>query len=431
MLVITLLNMFLLPRLASGKKMTRPKEGFVNGIWMYPLALAICFAAFPPFAAMGAWAAMASGDAAAALVGRNLPRPKLPWNQKKSWSGLFAFVAAALPLCIFAIYWCPSVQFLKADGSPEWPFVWTLAVLAAVSGAVVESFDGPFDDNLRVPITVASVLWLSGMFLSFATRKLPADTPVQPEVFLKALAFNAVLGFSVIALKVADIPGTLLGVTFGVIIFFFTQWPGYILFLLFVAVGSGLSKIGYQHKKEIGAAEAREGKRGIANVAANLFVPALCCLIYPASGGNPALLMAFAGALVAAFADTASSEIGALAHGEPKLITNFKAVPHGTNGAVTGLGFAAAVGACLTLSGIAWWNGFLEQQLSANGFSSSQGLAACGILTLAGLLGTVIDSVLGATIEDRIPGVGKGVVNFACTLTGALTSGLLTHLFWR
>jgi uncharacterized protein (TIGR00297 family) len=141
--------------------------------------------------------------------------------------------------------------------------------------------------------------------------------------------------------------------------------------------------------------------------------------------------MAFAGALAAAFADTASSEIGALASTQPKLITNFKPVPHGTNGAVSLLGFAASCGACLTLAGAAWWGGFFEQHLNSGGFSTGKAVVACCILTFAGILGTVSDSILGATVEDRVIGVGKGTVNFACTLVGAASAGLLSYVFWR
>ena len=44
----------------------------------------------------------------------------------------------------------------------------------------------------------------------------------------------------------------------------------------------------------------------------------------------------------------------------------------------------------------------------------------------AGMAGTVVDSFLGATVEDRWPGVGKGFVNFVCTLAGALVAAALT-----
>ncbi|HYG75773.1 MAG TPA: DUF92 domain-containing protein [Planctomycetota bacterium] len=427
LLLVTVLNMFVLPRLESGRRIARPNEPFVTGQWLYPLSLAICFAVYPAFAAMGAWAAMAAGDAAASLIGRNYPGARLPWNKSKSLSGSLAFIVAALPFCVLALYWVPCRLFLKANGTPEWPYVWTLGVLAASSGAILESLEGPFDDNVRVPLGIGAVLWLSAAFLSFATRDLPYETHVQPEVFLHALGINALLGLTVIALRVADIPGTLLGVSFGVIVYFFTLWPGYLLFLFFVAAGSGLSRVGYAKKKAIGAAEAREGKRGIANVAANLLIPVMCCLAYPASKGNPAFLIAFASAIAAAFADTASSEIGALSSQQPVLITNLKKVPHGTNGAVTTLGIVAAFGASVLIALLAYGSGFLRLGRAA-GISSSQEALLVVILIASGMAGTLVDSVLGATVEDRYPGVGKSAVNFACTLTGAGAGGLLAGL---
>src|SRR5687768_213320 len=57
-LMITVINMVVLPLVPSGKLIARPGEGFITGQWLYPFALAICFAVYPPFAAMGAWAAM-------------------------------------------------------------------------------------------------------------------------------------------------------------------------------------------------------------------------------------------------------------------------------------------------------------------------------------------------------------------------------------
>lgn len=425
MFALAVFNLLILPHLETGKRIAKPDEGILTGLWLYPLAISFCFVLFPAYAVVGAWAAMAAGDSAASLVGRNFPQLKLPWNAAKSWAGFCAFSAAALPVCYAGLYLCPCPLFLRTTGWPELPYVWTLAVLAAVSGAVLESLPSKIDDNLRVPLGVGTILWLAAKFLSWSTRDLPKETHVQPEKFISALGVNAILGAGVLLLRFADFPGTLLGVTLGVIIYFFSHWQGYLLFLLFVGAGSVLSKVGLKKKQSLGAGEAHEGKRGIANVAANLLVPGLCCLAYPIYGGHGALLMAYAGALAAAFADTASSEIGALSSAPPRLITSFKIVPPGTNGGVSALGFAAAVVACVVLAGIA-----SEFDFFALVFHITQPtvlpikIHSSAILVAAGLLGCIVDSFLGATIEDKWPGIGKGVVNFACTLTGAIVAGL-------
>lgn len=427
LLFIAAFNVLVLPRLESGRRIRRPGESVFGGILLYPLTLALCFAVYPAFAAMAAWAAMAGGDAAASCAGRIFPRPRLPWNPNKSWAGLLAFVLCALPCCLLALWWCPCPLFLTRMLNPETPFVWTLAVLAAFAGAILESLPRPFDDNVRVPLGVGLILAVSALFLSWATRGLPAETHVQPGQFLNALAVNAVLAAAVLLLRFADIPGTLLGAAIGAAVYFFAHWEGYALFLLFVGMGSGLSKFGFAAKAARGAAEAREGRRGIGNVAANLAVPALCCLAYPAQGGHPAFLIAFAGALAAALADTASSEIGALASRPPVLITTWRPAAHGTNGAVTVLGFGAAALASVLIAGAAWAIGFFQlacSQTLAQSFQSELFAAVAA----AGMTGTVFDSLLGATVEDRVPGVGKGAVNFACTLAGAGVAGALSIL---
>jgi uncharacterized protein (TIGR00297 family) len=423
MFAIAIFNLVILPRLETGKRICRPGEGLKTGIWLYPLAVSFCFVLFPAYAVAGAWAAMAVGDAAASLIGRNIPQPKLPWNEKKSWAGFVAFALAALPICYLALWLVPCRIFMRADGWPELPFVWTLSVLAAVSGAILESLDSHLDDNLRVPLGVGALLWASAEYLSWSTRNLPKETHVQPERFLDALVVNAILGFGVILLRFADIPGTLLGIVLGVIVYFYSHWQGYVLFLLFVVAGSALSKIGLKQKQSVGAAEANEGKRGIANVAANLLVPGLCCLAYPTCG-HGALLMGFAGALAAAFADTASSEIGTLSKKPPRLITTLQEVPHGTNGGVSVLGVAAALLACILLAWTAAQIDFFAIVFHVNKTTNPTIKIYSGaVLLAAGLLGCLVDSVLGATIEGKWL-VGKGAVNFACTLTGALVGAL-------
>jgi len=429
LLVITFLNIVVLPHLASGKSITRPGEKLIGGLRLYPFSLALCFAFFPPFAALGAWAAMAAGDAAASAAGRHVPSPRLNWNKDKSWIGLLAFAIAAFPACWLAIYWCPSEQFQKTDFSPELPFVWTLSVLAAASGAILECLEGPFDDNLRVPLGVATVLYLSGMFLSYSTRGLPRETHVQPEHFVTALAVNGALGLAILAVGFVDLPGVLAGVVIGTLSYFFTHQQGYALLLLFVVGGSALSKLGIKRKRELNVEEARGGKRGVGNVLANLFVPAMCCLLYPLTKGHPALLIAYAGALAAAFADTASSEIGVLSSKSPRLLTTLKPVPHGTDGAISSLGLIAALIASGGLAALGWRAGFYALLIDDRFNTTKYRILAALIVTSAGIAGTLFDSLLGATVENKIPGVGKGAVNLACTLAGAVVAGGLTWAF--
>ena len=90
--------------------------------------------------------------------------------------------------------------------------------------------------------------------------------------------------------------------------------------------------------------------------------------------------------------DTWASEIGsAVRYGEPRLITSWRKVPAGTNGGITVIGTAAsACGGFIV--GVAYWFShmlFSEQQISA--------FIWLGIV--AGIVGSAVDSVLGALFQ--------------------------------
>lgn len=104
-------------------------------------------------------------------------------------------------------------------------------------------------------------------------------------------------------------------------------------------------------------------------------------------------------------ADTFSSELGILAKSQPFLITKpWKRVPRGTNGGVTleGLLYGLLGGFLLTIVA----NGALR---FLPPFNRLHGPAVL-MLTLMGLVGSVIDSVLGALVQATVTDKGSGRV---------------------
>lgn len=95
--------------------------------------------------------------------------------------------------------------------------------------------------------------------------------------------------------------------------------------------------------------------------------------------------------------DTWSSELGILSDDRPRLITTFKRVRRGINGAVTktGLLAAAAAGFVIGLSFVLM--GLLTASCEPDLVLKQ--LLVIPIATVAGLLGSVIDSLLGATLQ--------------------------------
>jgi len=117
----------------------------------------------------------------------------------------------------------------------------------------------------------------------------------------------------------------------------------------------------------------------------------------------------FAGALAAATADTWATEIGSHARTPPRLITTWTRVPAGTDGGITLLGTAGGIAGA----------GFMA------GVSYVLGQRAAPAIAAAGVVGMLLDSLLGATAQRKVPCMDNDGVNLAATLTGAAVAGLI------
>lgn len=112
--------------------------------------------------------------------------------------------------------------------------------------------------------------------------------------------------------------------------------------------------------------------------------------------GSPFFIGVFA-AFAVHNADTWATEIGLLSNQMPRLVTNPKQrVKKGTSGGVTMDGWIASLIGAIVIAGIYF-------SASLTNPASSQDIylvgLAIGVITLGGLLGSVIDSVEGATIQ--------------------------------
>ncbi len=186
-------------------------------------------------------------------------------------------------------------------------------------------------------------------------------------------------------------------------------------------------------KREFSKGDTRDAWQVLANggVAA---VAALLMIVAP----DARWLYAFVGALATANGDTWATELGILSRGEPRSIVTLARVPRGTSGAVSALGLGA------TLAGA-----FLVALVAAP--ASGRPLRVLAIGTLAGVVGALVDSLAGATVQESfycagcareceaplhscgavaerrrgIIGFGNDMVNFVATLAGALVGAAL------
>lgn len=197
--------------------------------------------------------------------------------------------------------------------------------------------------------------------------------------------------------------GALAGFLIAAPIYAGLGWQGFAVLFLFVSGGSALTRLGYGRKERSGTAEGGGGRRGAKNALANGGVAVACALLAALAPYPEAFAAAFVAALGAAFADTAESEVGQLSGGGPRLVTTFRKVPAGTDGAVSIPGTLAGVGAA----------GLTALLGLAVGLVQSPGAAL--LVAAAAFLGTVADSLIGALI----PRIGNELTNVACTLTAA------------
>jgi uncharacterized protein (TIGR00297 family) len=186
-------------------------------------------------------------------------------------------------------------------------------------------------------------------------------------------------------------------------------WAGFAALGAVFLLTWAATRIGSTRKRNLGTAEARNGRNAL-QVLANIGVASVCALLYARLGDKRFLICAGA-AMAEAAADTVSSEIGQAIGGVPRLLTSWKVVAAGTDGAVTligtlaGAAAAVVVAATSVLGGMFGWRKFL-------------------VCIAAGMIGTFVDSLLGATIERR-GWLGNNAVNFLSTLAAAATAFLV------
>ena len=240
----------------------------------------------------------------------------------------------------------------------------------------------------------------------------PAVVQLHPAA--KAAAFGALtLLFALLGKMVRGV--TTAGALAGAAVCFALLWAadlaGFAGLLTVFVLTWVATRFGYKQKQRLGTAEARTGRNAF-QVLANLGTSAVCAVLYSTVGPDRRFLVAMAAALAEAAADTVSSEMGQALGGVPRLITTWKKVEPGTDGAVTWAGTmdgataAIAVALVFALGRVFSWRSF----------------AVCAG---AGVVGMIFDSVLGATVERRRL-LGNNAVNFASTIFAAGLAFLLS-----
>ncbi len=203
----------------------------------------------------------------------------------------------------------------------------------------------------------------------------------------------AALGYRAKALALS---GAIAAIIVGGSIFAFGGLSASMLLIFFFISGSALSRLNDHHA----------GSRTWKQVMANGFLPALSMTIMyinPASREEMTLL--FLGSLAVATADTWATEIGIRYGGKVYDILTFKPMQRGLSGGVSLIGILASILGALSIA-----------LLSLIHLEAASGLCQLGftpvpfVITLAGTVGALIDSIIGAGIQAKYMKVSGEII---------------------
>ncbi|KAK6534629.1 hypothetical protein TWF281_005936 [Arthrobotrys megalospora] len=125
------------------------------------------------------------------------------------------------------------------------------------------------------------------------------------------------------------------------------------------------------------------------------------------NGWRDALIVGVMTQYAAVLSDTLSSELGILSPSPPRLIYNpLKVVPPGTNGGVTLTGFTAGTVGSIFIAFVS----VLLVPFSAENSDLQFKATLAGVVATAGVIGTIVDSLLGATLQASVIDVKAGKI---------------------
>ncbi len=205
----------------------------------------------------------------------------------------------------------------------------------------------------------------------------------------------------------------------GVLILGILGWQGYTVVMFYFLVGSAVTRIGFAKKEAAGIAEKRSGARGPENVWGSALVATMCALGVAVNQNSaliliptPILLLAYVASFSTKLSDTVASEVGKAYGKRTFLITTLKPVSPGTEGAVSLEGTLAGILASAIIAVVGWTVGLV----------ANVGILYCMV---AAFIATNLESLIGATLQEKFDFLTNEVVNIINTFFGAVIAGLI------
>ena len=282
---------------------------------------------------------------------------------------------------------------------------------------------------------------------------------------LAGLVLSAAIGWLAYRRNSLSRSGVAGAVITGTLIFGFGGWTWGLVLIAFFVSSTLLSHWRSADKAGLAEKFAKGERRDLGQTLANggygaaLAIAVFLLVDLPGEArlGNPTyafLTLAYFGAMATVNADTWATELGVLASQAPRLITTGRPVAVGTSGGITGMGTLAALAGAAFI-GVCAFLFIQAAALATTGSLLLSDLPLIGIAAAAGLAGSLVDSLLGATVqgiywcdgcqketERRVHTCGEAtkplhgwrwlnndLVNFVSSVAGGLLAAVLGLVF--
>ncbi|NXE22944.1 TMM19 protein, partial [Ardeotis kori] len=259
---------------------------------------------------------------------------------------------------------------------------------------------------LNLLICISLGIWIVSMTASTYYGTL---RPISPWRWLFSIMVPLIIAIQGFKKKSLDHSGALGGLVVGFILTV-ANYSFFTSLLVFFVTSSKLTKWKKDIKKQIDSEYKEGGQRNWVQVCCNGGVPTELAVLYMIENGPGEIPIDFSkqytaswmclsllGALACSAGDTWASEIGSvMSKSKPRLITTWEKVPVGTNGGITLVGLLSSLLGGMAV-GIAY---FITQLIFVSDLEISAPQWPIIVFgAAAGLLGSIIDSYLGATMQ--------------------------------
>lgn len=312
-------------------------------------------------------------DPIASYIGENTSKNTefVIWKDKKTVEGTMAFFISSIVI-IFLI-----TKFLF-NFSIIYLLFFTL--FTAISATIAEVTSSRGSDNLSIP--VISILFMLGFLEGIPSISLTIMDILLSEKLL-LIYLITFLFFIAYRLRTLSLDGLFGAGIMGTLIILYGSRYHLLSLATFFILSSLLSKI----LKKASFYTSKGSRRDIFQVYANGGIALLICIVSHFINDS-ILVYLFFSSVAAAMSDTWGTEFGKLSKQRPISIVSLKPVNHGISGGITRVGtLGSLLGSCII--GLTAW---LSMPIQSH--------IIYGII-FSGLLASLFDSILGATIQAK------------------------------